>query len=578
MDALASIVTFGSLAGGGAGPPAGAVTTVPDGTSRFAGMVSRAADARFGRGQGTSIESPSPVAGEKLLSDGVGAVAAGIVTAMAPVALTMDPGPTPNSEQQVLGELAGNIVGQALTSLRERTAQPGGLRDGSVKKGQEQQADRKHNGVAQQEIDQQDGAAITDLIPETPVLQQVAVGEDQQQGLFPREKRDASQLPTGGAAEIPAVPVMPLSLPVHGQQMSVGMPGTQQRGAATTQGFQDGTGGVRAWKSQGLEQVAPLVVEQGGTFAADNGRPPVMVAAAFDPGTTAADSLPRNPGATAVGHGSVLPAADLVLRSLPSGVTVVNPQQTAVRSNSPFIGTAQELTIEQVAMGRTERQQVAERGVVEQHGDLGGEAIQKPVAEASSLSGNTTSGNGAGSNGFTDQHSQDMAIAAERVERPAEVTTRSLDTDKARLQDTILSQVRERLATYEPSSTGSKITLKLNPGELGELQIRVQMQDQRMQVEIMAQNPAVKEVLLQNIDQLKDALARQNIAMERFDISDGQSTEQNFDQFFREGHQAAGQQHDGPFYSPAGYYTEEENVSPLFYGEHAENSLVNVRL
>lgn len=99
----------------------------------------------------------------------------------------------------------------------------------------------------------------------------------------------------------------------------------------------------------------------------------------------------------------------------------------------------------------------------------------------------------------------------------------------------IISQIKEKLAEQRISADNGQVTLKLNPAELGELKITVRMDDQRVRVDVVAENRMVKDALMQNIDILKEALARQNVSMERFDVSTG--GRQLFDHGFREGRQ-----------------------------------------
>jgi flagellar hook-length control protein FliK len=99
----------------------------------------------------------------------------------------------------------------------------------------------------------------------------------------------------------------------------------------------------------------------------------------------------------------------------------------------------------------------------------------------------------------------------------------------------IISQVKEKLAEQRISTDNGQVTLKLHPVELGELKITVRMDDQRVRVDVVAENRMVKDALMQNIDSLKEALARQNVSMERFDVSTG--GRQLFDHGFREGQQ-----------------------------------------
>jgi len=104
----------------------------------------------------------------------------------------------------------------------------------------------------------------------------------------------------------------------------------------------------------------------------------------------------------------------------------------------------------------------------------------------------------------------------------------------------ILDQVRSRLAEHRIDPDNGQVTLRLHPQELGELKISVRMDDQRLRVEIVAENRTVKDALMQNMDSLKDALARLNLEVERFNVTTG--NRQFFNQGFREGRQNNDQQ------------------------------------
>jgi flagellar hook-length control protein FliK len=104
----------------------------------------------------------------------------------------------------------------------------------------------------------------------------------------------------------------------------------------------------------------------------------------------------------------------------------------------------------------------------------------------------------------------------------------------------ILDQVRSRLAEHRIDPDNGQVTLRLHPQELGELKISVRMDDQRLRVEIVAENRTVKDALMQNMDSLKDALARLNLEVERFNVTTG--SRQFFNQGFSEGRQNNDQQ------------------------------------
>jgi flagellar hook-length control protein FliK len=208
---------------------------------------------------------------------------------------------------------------------------------------------------------------------------------------------------------------------------------------------------------------------------------------------------------------------------------------------------------------------------------------EKPVLkqEGFSAQGNSTmshdSETGGGNQGFfpaTGSSGSFDTVIKGRMEPLSEVPRES---EVSALHENIVSQVREKLLNQDPTGTVSKITLKLNPHELGELQINVRLENQKMTVDITAQNQVVKEALLQNIDQLKETLLRQNISMERFNVSTGDGGGQAFQQSFREGRQTEYQTPGTFSYPVSGYYQEDSQLSQAAFGDARENSLVDMR-
>lgn len=146
---------------------------------------------------------------------------------------------------------------------------------------------------------------------------------------------------------------------------------------------------------------------------------------------------------------------------------------------------------------------------------------------------------------------------------------------KTPVQEHIMNQVKEKLAQYDPTTRGGNITMKLHPEELGELKINLRMDDMRVKVEIVAQNQVVKDTIMQNVDNLREMLSRQNITIDRFDVSAGGG--QGSNQTFREGRQMAG---DMPYksYDDTPAMMEDAVGQKNSYWEPTENSLVNLRL
>jgi len=91
---------------------------------------------------------------------------------------------------------------------------------------------------------------------------------------------------------------------------------------------------------------------------------------------------------------------------------------------------------------------------------------------------------------------------------------------KSALHESILSQIKDGVVTHDDKGNG-QMSIRLNPGELGELKIQVRMDDNRLHVEVQADNKMVKDLLMSNLDSLKDSLTAKNFSMEGFDVSTG---------------------------------------------------------
>jgi flagellar hook-length control protein FliK len=102
-------------------------------------------------------------------------------------------------------------------------------------------------------------------------------------------------------------------------------------------------------------------------------------------------------------------------------------------------------------------------------------------------------------------------------------------------------QVLERLASHEIKQGNDQITLKLSPENLGNLQVNLRMDNQRLNLEIVAETRGVRDAILQQQDELKATLSRQNIQMESFSVTTG-SNNGNSSQQSRDWRQMAAEQ------------------------------------
>ena len=143
----------------------------------------------------------------------------------------------------------------------------------------------------------------------------------------------------------------------------------------------------------------------------------------------------------------------------------------------------------------------------------------------------------------------------------------------------ILVQVKEQIGKAVFSTDDGRVVLRLHPEELGSLRIDVKLDDQRLRLHIVAENPAVREALAANLDSLKEALSRQQIVVERFDVTTGQGQDQQ--QLFREHRQ---QVQDGQGNRPGRMVTDQAEDGGVVdhramnaYWAPQDGGLLNVR-
>ena len=123
-----------------------------------------------------------------------------------------------------------------------------------------------------------------------------------------------------------------------------------------------------------------------------------------------------------------------------------------------------------------------------------------------------------GSNTMNPLQNEQPKVARQTVD-----STSGTSSEPARQNDVeqIVNQVRERLTGHELKPGTQHITLTLSPENLGELKMNLNLQGQKLSVEIVTENQAVRDAIAQHTDALKESLSRQNITMTSFDVSTG---------------------------------------------------------
>ncbi|GFO67307.1 hypothetical protein GMLC_08860 [Geomonas limicola] len=154
----------------------------------------------------------------------------------------------------------------------------------------------------------------------------------------------------------------------------------------------------------------------------------------------------------------------------------------------------------------------------------------------------------------------------------AQVAAETKPTHLKDLHESILSQIKDGVVTHDGKGNG-ELSIRLNPGELGELKIQVRMEDNRVRVEVQADNKMVKDLLMSNLDSLKDSLTSKNFTMEGFDVSTGGGFNSPLQQ-----QQGDAQQQRAWFKSArAGGYGGEAETTRVNYVTEEVNNLLDVR-
>ncbi len=110
---------------------------------------------------------------------------------------------------------------------------------------------------------------------------------------------------------------------------------------------------------------------------------------------------------------------------------------------------------------------------------------------------------------------------AENAATAVNTPTPATSDVRPNLSEHVARQVTEHLAGHEIKKGSDQIVIRLTPENLGELKLNLRMDGQRLNVEIVTENRAVKDMILQHSDSLRESLARQNISMESFDVTTG---------------------------------------------------------
>lgn len=182
---------------------------------------------------------------------------------------------------------------------------------------------------------------------------------------------------------------------------------------------------------------------------------------------------------------------------------------------------------DQIAVGtRLESEKQSSMPKLTKEEDLLLQQSAKPVAETSLTSDDSMGGSADQTGTGQNPDNQMLAHQLHGQSKTEHHNVAALSSNASKpepsgqeLPERVAHQVRDRLNQHEVKQGSQQITLTLSPENLGELKMNLNLQGQRLSVEILTENRLVRDAILQHSDSLKESLARQNIAVESFDVT-----------------------------------------------------------
>ena len=140
-----------------------------------------------------------------------------------------------------------------------------------------------------------------------------------------------------------------------------------------------------------------------------------------------------------------------------------------------------------------------------------------------------------------------------------------------------VQQVRDRFVNHETKPGSEQIVLRLSPEHLGELKVNLNLEGQRLRVEIVAENRMVRDSLMQHTDALKESLSRQNINMDSFEVTTSGTTSADSGRSQNDWRELA-QQRQHNAWIPHGGYRPAQQIAPAVaaYQAKSEHTMVDL--
>lgn len=248
--------------------------------------------------------------------------------------------------------------------------------------------------------------------------------------------------------------------------------------------------------------------------------------------------------------------AQRVDRKDPQGVQAAAGKPSAEQTAAAPKANADDTVAKNSTVGQSAKAAPAPATPAQNSADAGGKEHPEQKAQGKEAEQVLTSGIG-----VQTQTAVESAQPAPKAAQP-----------QSELHQSIMSQVKDGVVVHDAKGN-SQMTIRLNPEQLGELRIQVRMDDgNRVRIDIQADNSAVKDLLMSNLDSLKEALAGKNLSMDGFDVSTGGGS---FNGSLPE-QQGNPQQHSAPRFARGGSYGEPQAATVKYMTDEADN-LLDVR-
>jgi|GEM_PF-2540019 len=115
-----------------------------------------------------------------------------------------------------------------------------------------------------------------------------------------------------------------------------------------------------------------------------------------------------------------------------------------------------------------------------------------------------------------------ISIEANRFNDSSEITTVSPRFVKL-FEKEIVEQVQKTILNSTNKNGTHQISLTLNPEKLGEIKLTIQVEGNVVSARMNVENSQVKQIIEQNMQNLKDSLAQQNLSAGSLDVNVGES-------------------------------------------------------